>query len=87
VTVQAAIESALASGSSASFTQQTVAWTGAEGTSPVTTTGNVSVYSMMRTHKLKATYTIETDGDISAANAAGWASDILFNATDVQFYK
>jgi prepilin-type N-terminal cleavage/methylation domain-containing protein len=87
VTVQAAIESALASGSSASFTQQTVAWTGAEGTSPVTTSGNVSVYSMMRTHKLKNTYTIETDGDISAANAAGWASDILFNATDVQFYK
>jgi prepilin-type N-terminal cleavage/methylation domain-containing protein len=92
VTVQAAIESALAEANAAEFTADTTAWTGDEAGSPVatSTSGNVTVFEMMRTHKLKAAYDIDKDGTISDADCSitnGWGSEILFNATDCVFYK
>ena len=79
VTVQAAIEAALAEANSAEFEDDVTGWTGGELTSPVA--DNVTVYSQMRTHELKAAYDIDADGTVSGAtcdDAGQWGSSIKF---------
>jgi len=92
VTVQAAIESALAEGNAANFDAVVTDWRGDETNSPTvtTTTGNVTVFEMMRTHTLKAAYDIAVDGTITGADCDvtnGWGAEIVFNADDCVFYK
>jgi prepilin-type N-terminal cleavage/methylation domain-containing protein len=96
VTVQAAVESALAEANATAFDAQT-AWTGTLLTSPVCTlSGNTTVtaYDQMRTHKFKATYTITTGGDVIDGNAdggsanSGWGeTKITWNDTDDEWKK
>ena len=88
VTVQAAIESALAEGNSTQFDAATD-WTGSLATSPVIASENVTAYAQMRTHLLKATYTVSIDGEVTdgdpdgGAAASGWGSGkIQWNATE-----
>jgi len=84
VTVQAAVESALAEGNSGSFDAATV-WNGSLGTSPTIASENVTAYAQMRTHQLKAAYTIDIDGNVTGGNpsiAGGWGSKITWNVTD-----
>jgi prepilin-type N-terminal cleavage/methylation domain-containing protein len=85
VTVQAAIESALAEGNSGSFDAATT-WTGTLATSPVIAADNISAYAQMRTHILKASYTISIDGNVTDGNpgiTGGWgATKIDWNHTD-----
>ena len=77
VTLQAAIESAMAAGNAAAFTGAVANWDGSLATSPVTS-DNTSVYSMMRTHKLKATYSINANGDITGATNVDWGQSLVF---------
>jgi prepilin-type N-terminal cleavage/methylation domain-containing protein len=97
VTVQAAVESCLADANAAQFDDASYDWTGDLATSPVCTlSGNetVTAYEMMRTHKLKATYTINQAGDVTDADpdggsaSSGWGSTkITFNTTDQVWEK
>jgi len=96
VTVQAAIESALADGNAVQF-DEAVEWTGSEDTSPTITLpddSTVTAYEMMRTHKLKATYSVALNGDVTDADpdggsaSSGWGSTkITFNTTDQAWEK
>ena len=65
VTVQAAVESAMAEASSGTLEGTLVDWSGAVATSPYCegTTDNATVAEMMRTHTLKAAYTFNANGD------------------------
>ena len=91
VTVQAAVESALAEGSSGTFTSVTpTGWTGDFATSPKIATDNISAYAQMRTHTLKATYIISAGGDITGATctAAGqWGDKIQWSTSLVKWEK
>jgi prepilin-type N-terminal cleavage/methylation domain-containing protein len=77
VTVQAAIESCLADANSAQLDAAVTNWNGSVATSPKVGTYLVSSY--MRTHSLKATYTIQTDGSISAATNVSWGQNLTFD--------
>ena len=77
VTVQAAIESCLADANSAQLDARVASWNGSVATSPKVGTYLVSSY--MRTHSLKATYTIQTDGSISAATNVSWGQNLTFD--------
>jgi prepilin-type N-terminal cleavage/methylation domain-containing protein len=93
VTVQAAIESALAEANSTQFDAVATAWTGDLANSPEVALENVTVYQMMRTHKFKAAYTIARDGTITAATAdpatvsGGWGAEFVFNVADQVWTK
>jgi prepilin-type N-terminal cleavage/methylation domain-containing protein len=94
VTVQAAIESCLAEANSGSLTSAVAAWSGADGAigvspgvdSPAGGDVEFKVYDQMRTHKLKAAYAIDIDGNVTGATCAAagqWgATKIQWNATD-----
>jgi prepilin-type N-terminal cleavage/methylation domain-containing protein len=95
VTVQAAVESALAEGNSATFDEE-VDWTGSLLTSPTITDGiatgeDATAYAQMRTHKLKATYTVSADGEVTfgdvstgsgSASTTWGATKIMWDTTD-----
>jgi prepilin-type N-terminal cleavage/methylation domain-containing protein len=98
VTVQAACESCLADANASKFDGTAdYAWTGDLASSPVCTlSGNTTVtaYEMMRTHKLKATYTITPAGDVIGGDpdggsaSSGWGSGkIQWNATSDEWEK
>jgi prepilin-type N-terminal cleavage/methylation domain-containing protein len=90
VTVQAAVESALAEANASAFDgTANYAWNGDSDTSPVVASENVTAYAQMRTHKFKATYTITPAGDVIDGNAnggtasSGWGeTKITWNDTD-----
>lgn len=88
VTIQAAIEATLASANSAQLDGAVIGWTGGLAGSPKATgydNVTVTAYSMMRTHQLKAAYTISATGDVTNGDptiAGGWGSEIRWNATD-----
>jgi prepilin-type N-terminal cleavage/methylation domain-containing protein len=98
VTVQAAIESALAEGNATEF-DAAVEWTGDLGTSPTITDGvaageDATAYAQMRTHQLKATYSVTIDGTVDGGDAdggsaaTGWgASKITWNDTEGKWEK
>ncbi|MDM7998996.1 MAG: type II secretion system protein [Dehalococcoidia bacterium] len=74
-TVQTAVEAALGEANASQFDDPggdgTYAWDGSLESSPICTVGDnltVTAYEMMRTHKLKAVYTIERDGDVINGN-------------------
>ena len=84
VTLQSAIELALSDGNSGSFLGAGVAWNGvlrsgspwidmdADGTLDLT---DVTVWDQLRTHKFKAAYTINANGDVTLGDetiAQGW---------------
>ncbi len=83
VTVQASIEACLADANRGEFVA-TVAWNGDPENSPITD-NDFRVSDYMRTTDLKATYTIETDGDISLAADGGsggsWGNIVWENGT------
>lgn len=82
VTVQAAIEAALAEANSANFDAAVNDWTGGEATSPEVASENVTVYAQMRTHDLKAAYDIARDGTVTDADptiSGGWGNSIEFS--------
>jgi hypothetical protein len=89
VTVQAAIESCLAEGSSASFDgTANYLWTGTQATSPVITVAGDSsspyyVSQQLRTTTLKATYTITPAGDVISGNPAGGSAASPWGATKI----
>jgi prepilin-type N-terminal cleavage/methylation domain-containing protein len=95
VTVQAAVESALAEANATKFDGvANYDWDGTLGTSPIVASENVTAYDQMRTHKFKATYTIEPDGDVIDADpdggsaTSGWGSGkIQWDAADDQWEK
>jgi prepilin-type N-terminal cleavage/methylation domain-containing protein len=86
VTVQAAVEAALAEGNSASFDGvANYAWTGDLGTSPIIASENVTAYAQMRTHKFKATYTITPGGDVIGGNADGGSASSGWGETKISW--
>ena len=98
VTVQAAIESCLAEASSGSLSSAVPAWTGAAGLVavspgvdyPVGGAVEYQVYDQMRTHKLKAAYAIDINGNVTGATcvAAGqWGNTIVWDATNLKWAK
>ena len=97
VTLQAAIESALAEGNSATLVNANlVDWAGAEATSPYTAgSDNVTVASMMRTHQLKAMYTLDIDGNIidadpvivAPATGTGWGATIHWDTNEAKWHR
>ena len=87
VTVQGAIEAALADAGASSFDVAVTGWTGDLANSPTCTVGtNVyTVYGQMRTHELKAAYDISKTGEVTNGDptiAGGWGSEIRWNATN-----
>lgn len=75
VTVQTAIEACLAEANAPQFDDATYSWNGDNVTTPKATMPDgvtvVTAYEMMRTHKLKAVYTIRQDGEVMEGVAAG----------------
>jgi prepilin-type N-terminal cleavage/methylation domain-containing protein len=98
VTVQAAVESAMAEAGSASF-DGTVdyEWDGSLGSSPIINEGETNeatAYAQMRTHQLKATYTITPEGDVIDGDASvggapsPWgATKIMWSDTEMKWVK
>jgi prepilin-type N-terminal cleavage/methylation domain-containing protein len=91
VTVQTAIEACLAEGNSAEFVAGPYTWDGSSG---VDTPGcdtdddgvaDVFVYDQMRTHKLKADYTIEQNGDVTGGDPTGGLATSGWGATKIQW--
>jgi hypothetical protein len=82
VTVQAAIEATLADANSASFDAAVTGWTGDLANSPTCTVGLdvYTAYSMMRTHQLKAAYTITAEGEVTGGTNVSW-SGIEWNSS------
>jgi prepilin-type N-terminal cleavage/methylation domain-containing protein len=100
VTVQAAIEACLADANSATFEDAAgYSWDGTLATSPGVDvdddgTDDYTAYENMRTHKFKATYTIEQDGDVVGGDpdggsaASGWGSSkIAWDAAADEWVK
>jgi len=61
------------------------AWDGSAPGPTTTGTDNATAYDQMRTHKLKAAYTITTAGEITNGDptiAGGWGTTIRWNATN-----
>ncbi len=86
VTVQAAVESALADANASQFDDASYDWTGDLATSPICTlSGNTTVtaYEMMRTHKFKATYTINQGGDVIGGDADGGSASSGWGETKI----
>ena len=88
VTVQAAVEACLAEANQSTFEGAVADWTGGATGGPYCEVGstNYTVYSQMRTHTLKAAYTIAANGTITAADptptgVSGWGDTITYNAT------
>jgi len=91
VTVRTAIEACLAEGNATGFDGAgPYLWSGTDDVNPGVAAENTTVYVQMRQHKLKATYTITKDGEVtmgdSSVGAAGvspWGdAKIVWNATD-----
>ena len=92
VTVQAAVESALAEGNSETFDGAgPYLFTGAnDAGNPTIASENTSVYVQMRTHTQKATYTITKGGDITSATCAAagqWGPKITWDTTLLKWKK
>jgi prepilin-type N-terminal cleavage/methylation domain-containing protein len=87
VTVQAAIESAMAEAGSGDLAGAGLAgWDGSQVLYAGVPADNATVASMLRTTQLKATYTISATGDVTGGNPslpAGhcWGSKIQWNTT------
>jgi hypothetical protein len=87
MTVQTAIESALAEANAWSFDVAVTGWTGDLANSPTCTVGSdvYTAYSQMRTHQLNAAYDISATGDVTngvPTIAGGWGSKIQWNHTE-----
>jgi prepilin-type N-terminal cleavage/methylation domain-containing protein len=96
VTVQAAVEAAMGEAGSAILGgSQLGAWSGSDAAGVLyagALADNVTVGSMMRTHLLKATYTFNTNGDITGAvptvtGGTGWGATIHWDTTEVKWHK
>jgi len=87
VTVEAAVESALAEANSGILLGTLTDWDGAVADSPYAglVSDNATVASMMRSHTLKALYTFNSNGDIIDADPVGpagfkgWGSKIVWS--------
>jgi prepilin-type N-terminal cleavage/methylation domain-containing protein len=81
-TLITAIESTIASANSGVIEDAPVDWDGSEAGSPVIVGADGEDYlvsDQFRTHRFKATYTIEADGSISAAVNDHWGQDLVFD--------
>jgi prepilin-type N-terminal cleavage/methylation domain-containing protein len=92
VTVQTAIEAALADGNASGFIDADddgiadggEAWSGGAPGPMTDSDPSVGVYDMLRQHNFKAEYTIDEEGYITAADADitnGWGPELVYDAT------
>ena len=97
VTIQTAVEAALAEANATEFDADVVGWdgtvraTGPVVDDPVGGAVEYSVYDQLRQHKFKASYDIDQDGTVTGNNpgiAGGWgATKIEWDATEGKWAK